>query len=847
MNPVLNRLFPHLAALVVFLLLSVAFFYPQLEGKKVEQGDVVQYLGMSQEVREYEEKTGEKSLWTNAMFGGMPTYQINTIKEGNTLRYLENVGRLGFKPPIGQFFIAMVGFYILMIVLGAEPWLALIAAVAFSFTTNNFILYEAGHDTKLKTITYSPLIAAGMILAYRRQLLSGGLLFALGVGLNVMSNHIQMTYYLILTLVILGIAQLVYDIRRGKLMDFLKATGVLLVAGLIGVGASASNLWVTYQYSQDTMRGEPILEKTSDEAQSSSETEGLAWDYAMNWSNGVIDLFASYIPGAAGGGTQETVGPESALYKDLQRKGARLPKELPAPLYWGDLPFTSGPIYFGAVVFFLFFMGLPLVKGPLKWWLALSVLFTFLLSMGKNLESLNRFVFEVFPLYNKFRTPQSILSVTAFLVPLLGFLALHRIASGKAGKQEMMRSLMIGGGVAGAIALFFWLLGPSFFDFRTPGDARYEQAGYSLEALIADRKSLMRSDAFRTLALVALAAGLIWAFIQDRIRKPVLFAGIGLLVLFDLWSVGRRYLSPEAFVPKRDYAANFQPRPVDEQILQDSDPNFRVLDLTVNTYNSTTTSYFHKTIGGYHAAKLQRYQDIIDRHLTQGNQQVLNMLNTKYFIVQGPQGQPQVQSNAGSALGSAWFVDTLLMVDTPNQEIDALDDINTRTTAVVHREFADYVSGLNNGPRPGAIIELTSYAPNALTYQYEAPTERLAVFSETWYGPDKGWQAYLDDQPVEHIRVNYILRGMRVPPGSHTIRFEFDPALYRQGVLASSIFSSIILLGLLGYVGYFGYQRFQKLQNEKPAPKPKPQPEREKPTSTRSQKTRKKGKGKRKK
>jgi hypothetical protein len=810
----LQKALPHIIAILVFLVVCAAYFSPQLQGKVPQQGDTIQYRGMAQEVKAYEAETGEKSLWTNAMFGGMPTYQIRTVNDGNSLTILEKASRLGFNEPIGRFFVAMLGFYILMVLLGVNQWLAIIGALAFGLTTNNLILFEAGHNTKVRSLSFLPIVTAGLLLAFRRRYLLGGILFATGLGLNILANHVQMTYYFAMTLLIFGVAELVYNIKKGELAHFAKAAGVLTVAGLLALGSTASNLWVTYEYSKDTMRGEPIL-KTEGEPTSSSETEGLEWEYSMNWSNGVIDLFASYIPGVAGGGSQEPVGASSAVVKDLRQKGARIPDNFKAPLYWGALPFTSGPIYFGAIAFFLFLMGLFLVKGPIKWWIGLATLMMMMLSMGKNLEGFNRLFFDYFPLYNKFRTPNSILSIAAFLVPVLGFFTLHKIVGEKVTKEEALQSLKIGGGIAAGIALFFALLGPSFFDFSNPGDERYQQAGYDLGAIMADRKALMRSDAFRTLILVLLSGGLIWAYLKEKVKLNVLLLGLAVLVVFDYWTVGRRYVNSENFVSERQYDQNLSPRTVDQQILQDPDPHYRVHDVSINSFNSSKASYFHKTIGGYHAAKLQRAQDIIDRHLSQGNQKVLDMLNTKYFIT-GQPGEERVQQNP-NAMGNAWFIKNFQVVETPNQEIDALDTFSPDSTAVVHQEFQDYIADVN--PSGNGQITLEAYAPNRLVYQATAQGTQFAVFSEGWY--NKGWQAYIDGEPVDHIRVNYILRGLKIPDGQHTVTFEFAPQTYEKGVLISQIFSSLILLGLIGFVGFRGYQFVTNPPEEAPKPNSK--------------------------
>ncbi len=833
MNPFVKKALIHLAVIASLLVITAAYFSPQLGGKVLPQSDMVQYKGMSQESRAFEEKTGTNTLWTNAMFGGMPTYQINMIQSGNLFTWVDKTMMLAIADPIGRFFVGMIGFYIMMVCLGVSPLLSAIGAFAFGLTTNSLTLLEAGHMTKIMAIDHLPLVAAGMILAFRKKYIIGGLLFAFGMGLNIYSNHVQMTYYFAMTLLIFGVAELIYCFRKGELVHFAKAAGVLILAGLIAVASAASNLLMTYEYSRDTMRGKPILQAdaNTDSNANSSAVEGLAWDYAMQWSNGTLDIFSSFIPGVVGGGSQEPLGKNSSTYKELQRRGypPNQLNNLKLPLYWGALPFTSGPAYFGATVFLFFFMGLILVKGPAKWWLALGTLLTVMLSMGKNLEGFNHFIFDYFPMFNKFRTPNSVLSVTSFLVPMLGFLALCEILKENADEKLTRRALYIGGGIAASIALFFWLIGPGMFDFRGAGDGQLTQANFNIDNIIADRKALMRGDAFRSLALVLLSGGLIWAYLQKYVNKAVVIAGLGVLVLFDVWSVGRRYVNSDSFEAKSSYANNFKPRPVDELILKDADPDFRVLDIP--GFQTASASYFHKTIGGYHPAKLQRYQDIIDRHISKNNEKVLNMLNTKYFIVQGANGQPDAQINM-AALGNAWFVDNIRKVQTANQEIDALNDFDPANDAVIHQEFDSYIGNFDPQRDSSGTIKLLSYQPNHLVYESNASSEQLAVFSEIWYGPNKGWQAYVDDQPVSHIRANYILRAMRVPAGKHKIDFIFDPKIYKTGTLISAVFSSLIVFGLLGFVGYAGYQSYQRAEKEpKSPPKPKSQPVQQQPAN----------------
>jgi hypothetical protein len=729
---------------------------------------------------------------------------------------IQKLARLGIPSPAGLFFVGMLSFFIMLVVLRVNPWLAIVGAIAFGLTTNNLVLYEAGHTSKLMAILYLPLVIAGMILAFRKQYLLGGAIFALGTGLNLWASHPQMSYYFVLTTIFFGIAELVKAIQDKQVPEFLKAVGTLVIGGLLALGSTASNILPTLQYAEDTMRGKPILEVEGEpDPNSSSETEGLAWNYAMAWSNGTIDLFSSFIPGVAGGGSSEPISRDSEIGQDLTRRGAQLPETFGAPLYWGAVQFTSGPIYFGAIACFLFLMGLFLVKGPVKWWLALGVLLTLMLSMGKNLEWFNRFIFENLPLYNKFRTPNSVLSVAAVLVPTLGFLAIHRIIAGEVSTKEVMRSLMISGGILGGICLFFIILGPSMFDFTHYTDAGQAQT-FRPELLVSMRKSLMISDSFRSLLLIGLSAAGIWAFIQNKLDKKWLIVGLGILVLYDMWGVGRRYINEDSFYPARAIEASHDPRPVDTQILQDESLAFRVFDLTAAIDKSTRTSYYHHSIGGYHAAKLQRYQDIIDHHIQEGNQAVIDMLNTKYIIQPGQNGQEVAVQNPG-ALGNAWFVSNIQMVPNANAEIDALTDFDPAQTAVVHNEFQDYVSGLS--PNGEGTIELTAYAPDKLTYRSNTTSEQLAVFSEVWYGPDKGWKVSIDGEPVEHIRADYLLRALRVPAGQHTIVFEFAPSVYKAGVAISLVSSLIIILGILGIAGYSGYRFYQKLQQE-PASEP---------------------------
>ena len=792
-----QRFLPHLAAAGIFLLVSILYFLPQIQGKVVPAGDIVQFQGMSKEIRDFKAKTGERSLWTNSIFGGMPTYQIDSAQPSNMMHYVEKASNLFIPRPIGYFFAMALMFYFFMVYMKVNPWISVIGALAFSFSAGNMTLFEAGHMTKLRVLASFGLIAMGMVMAFRKDYLKGGIIYALGIGLSLYANHIQMTYYFFLGLGIYVLIEIINQLKEGNGTHLGKALLVLLIGTTIGVGSSTSKLWTTYEYAKDTMRGDPILASSGGAATSSSETKGLEWEYAMQWSNGWVDLASSIIPGAAGGGSQEEVGTSSALYKDLKGKGANIGKDFKAPLYWGGLPFTSGPYYFGAIFCFLFVLGLMNVKGSVKWWLASVVFLMLLASMGKNFSALNRLLFDFFPMFNKFRTPNSVLVVAGFFVPILGMLSLSKILKGK-DKSTLVKQTFIAAGITGGICLLFGLLGSSIFDMSSPGDSRLEQAGYSLSALAKDRASLLRGDSFRSLILIVLSTGLIWAYLNEKIKDVVLIAGIGVLAVGDVVTVSKRYVDSGDFVNKSKYENNFVARPVDKQILQDKDPHYRVFDLSINTFNSASSSYFHKTVGGYNAAKLQRFQDLIDHQIGKNNQGVLAMLNTKYVITQDQKAQKF------PAAGNAWTVKELKMVNTPNEEIESLTGFEPKQTAIVHKEYADYVKGLQ--PSGGGTVSLTEYKPNHLTYTSNASAEELAVFSEVWYGPDKGWNAYIDGQAVEHIRVNYILRALKIPAGSHKIEFKFEPSSYYRGELITLILSILLVLGL-GYVLYTVFTR----------------------------------------
>lgn len=815
-----KSLLPHLIAIAVFVITLIAVFTPAFSGKEFPQGDIVQYEAMAKEITDYREKTGTAPNWTNSMFSGMPTYQLRNIYEGNFLHKLTKPFR-GFLPhPAGMFFSAMLCAYLMFLILGINPWLSIVGALAFAFATNNVILFEAGHNNKIRAIAYFPLIIAGISAAFQSRYLLGSLVFALGMGMAIMNNHPQMVYYLGMTVPILGIALLVEAAQKKEWAHLGKGIGVLVIGLILAIGAGASNLLPTQEYAEDTMRGEPILAppQAGNAAVSSSQTDGLEWTYAMNWSNGPIDLMATFIPAAAGGGSGEVIERSSPYGRALSRMGANLPAEFGAPTYHGNLPFTSGPIYLGAIIWFLFFLGALVVKGPLRWWLIGGTILTFLLSMGIEAAWFNRPLYDHLPLFNKWRAPSSALTITILLMAALGIMgvkAWQKLLDEDAAAAR--KSLFIAGGITGGFAIIMAIMGGSLFDFNAPNDvARIQQllGGQGDQAaidrlrnaLVETRMDLLSSDAWRSFGLIALAFGALFLWMRKTISMPIAVAALGVLVLADFLPVNGRYFEKDDFVTERQYESRFQPSTADQQIMQDPDPHYRVFDVTSgDPFQNASPSYFHKSIGGYHAAKLQRYADLIDRYISQGNQPVLNMLNAKYYI-QGGQNGPEARQNP-AALGNAWLVSNIQPVPDNESEINALGQIDPATTAAIHQDFADQVAGLS--PSGQGSISLTSYAPDKLAYNFNSSSEQLAVFSEIWYGPDKGWKAYIDGEEAPILRANYALRALRVPAGQHEVQMVFEPAAFRTGVMISTICSLLIIGGLL----FFGYRNWKESQS----------------------------------
>jgi len=798
----IKKLIPFIVAIVLFVILSLAYMSPVLEGKKLSQGDIVRHKGMSKEVVDFREKTGEEALWTNSMFSGMPAYQISVKYKANLVQYFDKIMRLGLPRPADMVFLYMIGFFILLLVLRVNPWISIAGAIAFGFSSYFLIILEAGHNSKAHAIGYMAPVIAGFILAYRGKYLAGGILTMFFLALEIRAGHPQMTYYLMMLLLIFGIAELIGAIRNKQIIHFAKASSVILVAVVIAVLTHTTNLWATWEYGKTTIRGKSELT-----SQKENRTSGLDKDYATAWSYGVAETGTLIIPNFHGGSSNGKLSTNSETYKLLLENN--IPQKQAeafiggAPTYWGTQPFTSGPVYIGAIVVFLFVFGLFVIKGPIKWWLLAGTILSILLSWGKNFMPLTEFFLDYFPGYNKFRAVSMTLVIAELTMPILAFLALNEIFKKEIDKQKLIKSLQYSLYIVGGFLLVFILLPGTFFNFNSASDAQLPD--WLIQTMINDRKSLLRMDALRSLLFVLLTASVIWFFLKGKLKVTYVFASLILLVLIDLWPVDRRYLNDDNFVQSSRMEKPFAKTSADEFILKDVDPNFRVLNLTADPFKDASTSYYHKSIGGYHGAKLRRYQELYDSQIQQKfNMNVLNMLNTKYIIQPDKNKKPSAQINM-AALGNAWFVEDYHIVNNADEELEALNDFDPTELAIVDKRFTKYLDGYTPLLDSTGAIKLIEYKPNALKYQTNTTKDQLAVFSEIYY--DKGWNAYVDGILTPHFRANYVLRAMIIPKGKHMVDFKFEPKVFIIGEKVSLATSMLLIILALGY-GVFEIRKY---------------------------------------
>jgi len=797
----------HLAIIGFFVIICFVYFSPVLQGKAPAQSDVIQAKATAKEIMDYKAKDGKGPLWTNQMFGGMPAYQIWVQHPYNGATYVISAVKAIFPDPVDAVMLYLLGAYLLFCVLRINPWLAAAGAIAFAFTSYNFIIIAAGHSNKALAIAFCAPIIAGVILTLRGRYWLGGSLTALFLALEIRANHIQMTYYLMIALLIFIGIEVYHAVKEKRLASFGKAIAFLAVAMSLSFMVNAGKLWTTYEYGKESNRGKSNLTTDSEE-----EQNGLSKEYAYGWSQGVGESFTFLIPDLYGGSSGTRLDDKSNVYKTTEsmfgpQQALGLAQQM--PVYWGEKAVTSGPYYFGAIVCFLFVFGLFIVRSRVKWWiLSVTVLFM-LLSFGKNFPLVSDLFFNYFPMYNKFRAVESILAMVGLMVPILAFIAIKEVQDGQLDQKFLMKRLKWAGGITGGLALLVALMPTAFFSFTNSANQQLLDgltqglqnnrglAQTIVEALIKDRAALAREDALRSLLFVAIGFALLWAFINKKIAAQAFMILLGLAVLIDMWQVDRRYMNNDNFANKSDLNNHFQARDVDTFIMADKDPDFRVFDATIATFSDASTSQFHKTVGGYHAAKLKRYQELIDKQFsTSINQDVLDMLNTKYIITQDrSNGSYKMQRNA-TAAGHAWIVQNIQFAKDADEEMKAINSFDPKKEAIVDIRYKDMIDTKNSGADPTASIQLDKYHPDSLSYSYSAPRAIIAVFSEIYY--DKGWNMYVDGEKKPYFRADYVLRAAQLPAGNHKVDFRFEPVSYYMGENIS-LAGSILLVAGLGF------------------------------------------------
>ena len=823
----MKKLLPDLIAILAFVLLSFAYFFPaDIENRILFQHDTAAGAGAGQEVKEYYEQTGERSRWTNSLFGGMPMYQIAPSYDSTkSLQWVQKAYQLFLPDYVCLTFMLMLGFYILLRVFGIPVWLAGLGGIMWAFSSYFFILISAGHIWKFITLAYVPPTIAGIVLAYRGKLLWGGILTALFVALQITSNHVQMSYYFFFVILFFVGAYFEKAWRTKTLPQFFKASAVLIVAALVGIAANVSNLYHTYAYSKETMRGKSELVQTGDAAKQTSS--GLDRDYITQWSYGIDETLTLLVPNFKGGASAALSQSETAM-----SKANPMYSSLYGSLtqYFGTQPMTSGPVYVGAFVLFLFVLGCFIVKGPLKWALIGATFFSIVLSWGKNFMPLTDFFIDYVPLYNKFRAVSSILVIAEFTIPLLAIFALKRLLEEpeilKQEKKPLGISLLLTAGIALLLAVAPGSIGSGYVpaqEAQMLQNAVNQQMipANELSGILANlgemRAELVSSDALRSFIIIGIGCSLLWLYASGKLRSSLTIAGITILCLADMWGVNKRYLNDAQFVPHSIRTETFPKTNTDELILQDTSLDYRVLNFATSTFDDNNTSYWHKSVGGYHPAKLRRYQEMIEHHIspemqaaykaiaTAGGEmdsvdankfRILNMLNTKYFIFPAGQQRQTVPILNPHAYGNAWFVNKVQYVNNANEEIDALDSIIPTETAVVDARFKDVLKGTTESYKDSlSSIRLTSYTPNRLTYETNNAQDGIAVFSEIYY-PD-GWHVTIDGQPAELARADYILRTMYVPAGQHTIEMRFDPTSLHvtEGIAYGAL--ALLVIGII--------------------------------------------------
>lgn len=789
-----NHVLKHLLAVLVLITVSAVYFYPELQGKKILAHDEISSIAAAKQAQDYEKK-GETILWGSTLFSGMPLFQVAYQVKANLLRVFLDTYKL-FPKSMWLCLMLMLGFYISLSILGYSPELGVIGSIAFSLSTWFLLSIEAGHATKLLAIAFIPPLISSILITYRGKWLLGGVLTSLFLSLAIMANHPQIVYYALFLILALVVVKMAQAIKEKNITVFVKRSIILLAFGILGVLPNTTLLWTTYDYSAETIRGGKS-ELTKDVKQST----GLDLDYAMQWSYGKAETLNLLIPGLYAGGAK--LDESSETYNNLAQKG--VPKNQikdflkNVPLYYGDQPFTTGPSYMGAALIFLFILMFFISKSNIRWVLLTITIMSIMFAWGKNFLVLNELFFDHFPMYNKFRTPSMWLALTMITVAMGAITSLQLIFKNEIDKDKLKKGLIYTGSILGGLVVFVYLFGSSFISFAGAYDTQLAQSGIDLDILTEDRISIMKADALRTLFILAALFGILWMLNTNKLKNITLVKGLlALIIIGDLWLVDRRFVNNDDFVKAKSYEQTIHASAADQQILNDKEQNYRVFNATVSTFNDNKTSYFHNSVGGYSAVKLIRYQDLIENQLSKGNMNVFNMLNTKYFIV-GKPGEEAVNQNP-QALGSVWFVNQIDWAKDADEEMAKLTDFNPASTAVVDVRYKDYLSGFKSDSVVNGTIALASFHPDKMVYTATADKDNFAVFSEIWYKGNVDWKAYIDGKETEFIRVNYLLRGLKVPAGNHEIVFEFYPKPHYVGSKITLASSALIMLMLASIV-----------------------------------------------
>ena len=840
---------PHVIAVLMFLTLTLVYFAPVLEGKDIRQADAVGSMGWGKDARDYHEESGEYSYWSNSMFSGMPCNYTFAPQPTNTFKPLSRIVTLNIfgasSRHIGCIFATFIGCYLLFLALGCKPWLSIIGSIVYTLGSYNFIIIAAGHMNKSLVIATLAPIVGGIVLCYRRKLIIGALLTLLFAGLNIYWSHQQVTYYMLLTALIMAVVYFIYAWREKWLSYYFKATGVLAIVAVMAVAPAVGILMPTNDYAKDSMRGGSELSTNDGE-----NAKGLDVDYAFSWSYGKMETMTLLIPNFYGASSHYDVGTDGNLYsayrkvmldnyvdmflqqypdaseeeamryiysnREIRTQIDREAKQFvsAAPTYWGDQPFTEGPVYAGAVVCLLFVLGLFILKGPEKWWLLAATIFSIILAWGRNLPGINNFLFEYMPLYNKFRTPSMSLVVTTLTMSTMAVLAVKQFMDIASCKDEvavkaLRKSLFTSFAIVGGIALLFHLVGSYLLSFTSPNDASIAQIPELYNALIAERKALLNHDALRSLGFIAATTLLLSVYLRGKLKTTVFVAALGIVFLVDMWPISWRFLSHDDFIAKKKTTA-IQVTDADREIkaLAGNDPHYRVFNLTSSPFNEAFTSYKHNSIGGYSPAKLARYQDIIDRYLSKMNWNVISMLNTRFIITEDGVAENNALYGLPGAFGNCWFVDNINWVNGAKEEIAAIENVDKNTAHIdnVWKELVPNAEQYNN--TTFGDIRLTEYRnPGNIVYKSRCAEPKMAVFSEIYY---KTWKAYIDGEEVKPIRANYVLRALPIPAGEHTIEFKCYDEVMAKSHRLSLYFSIIVGIAIVALIGVYVYRRIKK-------------------------------------